>query len=342
MDVRPGVDMLSDVIASLRIGTTKFAQSRRAAPWGASFGPYPGAGFHLLVAGNCWLTPPNAPPLRLAAGDVVLLPHGVRHGLSDRPCANLDDLPPDHSTDSGADASRGIRRDRGHSDGGPDVDGAHLLCGAYRLERGHAHPFLRSLPDVVYLPARPGDRSAVRVAVDLLCADLAERGPGSAAALPALMDLILVYLLRAWLGEQAQRGPEAGWAAALNDAALAAALHQMHRHPQRPWTVEALAGAAGLSRTAFARRFTATVGQPPLAYLTWWRLSSGARLLITTGAPLAAVARQVGYGSEFAFATAFRRQFGVAPGRFRREQQTAPTVPVERQRAPLSPGPSGS
>jgi AraC-like DNA-binding protein len=92
----------------------------------------------------------------------------------------------------------------------------------------------------------------------------------------------------------------------------------MHREPAHPWTVRSLGEVAGLSRTAFARRFTALVGQPPLAYLTWWRLTVAARLLRRTDAPLAAIAAKVGYGSEFAFAAAFRREYGIAPGRYRR------------------------
>ncbi|WP_434453348.1 helix-turn-helix transcriptional regulator [Lentzea sp. E54] len=92
----------------------------------------------------------------------------------------------------------------------------------------------------------------------------------------------------------------------------------MHRDPAHRWTVTELAERAGMSKTAFARRFTALAGQSPIAYVTWWRLSVGARMLLDGEETLASVARRVGYTSEFAFATAFKREFGVAPGRFRR------------------------
>jgi AraC-like DNA-binding protein len=186
------------------------------------------------------------------------------------------------------------------------------------------HPFLRALPEVIHIPARPGRHPALRAAVDLLGADLTDARPGADAALPALLDLLLVYLLRAWLDEEASRRSGSGWCAALTDPAVAAALNHIHRQPARPWTVQELGNEVGMSRTAFARRFTSFVGQSPMAYLAWWRLSTAARILRDGDAPLATVAQQVGYTSEFAFSNAFKRTFGVAPGRFRREHGAAP------------------
>ncbi|MGW6448593.1 AraC family transcriptional regulator [Lentzea sp. NPDC055074] len=297
------MDVFTDVIATMRVGRAKFTRTRFAGPWGHRFGPYPGAGFHVVVRGSCWLIPPSGEPVRLDAGDVVFLPHGALHGLSDRPDRTTADLPP--------------ARD---SDDAPNDPAAttHLVCGAYRLDRGQAHPFLRTLPDVLHLRARPGRHPALRAAVDLLGADVTESKPGAGAALPALLDLLFVYLLRAWLEEESERTSGTGWCAAFTDPVIAATLRHMHREPAHPWSVAGLAGRAGMSRTAFARRFTALVGQSPMAYLTWWRLSTGARMLRDGDETLAAVARQVGYTSEFAFATAFKREFGVAPGRFRR------------------------
>ncbi|GGU47962.1 AraC family transcriptional regulator [Lentzea flava] len=297
------MDVFTDVIATMRVGRAKFTRSRWSGPWGHRFGPYPGAGFHVVLRGSCWLIPPAGAPVRLDAGDVVFLPHGALHGLSDRPDRTAAELPPARETD--------------HTGDDPDAD-THLVCGAYRLDRGQAHPFLRTLPEVLHLRARPGRHPALRAAVDLLGADVAESRPGAGAALPALLDLLLVYLLRAWLEEESERSPGTGWCAAFSDPVVATALRHVHREPAHPWTVSELAGRVGMSKTAFARRFTALVGQSPMAYLTWWRLSTGARLLRDGDETLAAVARQVGYTSEFAFATAFKREFGVPPGRFRR------------------------
>jgi AraC-like DNA-binding protein len=124
-----------------------------------------------------------------------------------------------------------------------------------------------------------------------------------------------VYLVRAWYDERPVA--DTGWSAALADPAVAQALSAIHGHPERPWTVQSLAALAGLSRAPFARRFTETVGSPPLAYLTWWRMTTAARLLRESDRPLRAVAARTGYVSEFAFARAFKREFGVAPGRYR-------------------------
>jgi AraC-like DNA-binding protein len=130
---------------------------------------------------------------------------------------------------------------------------------------------------------------------------------------------MLLYVLRAWLAERSAADEPAGWAAALRDPGVSRALADVHDDPARAWTVEDLAARGAMSRSTFAQRFTAMVGQPPLTYLTWWRMTVAGRLLRESDEPLVAVARQVGYGSEFAFAKAFKREFGVAPGRYRRE-----------------------
>ncbi|MEV6325360.1 AraC family transcriptional regulator [Nocardia sp. NPDC051787] len=304
------VDVFSEVIATVRTGQAKFTRTRRTGAWGNRFGPYPGAGFHVLLHGSCWLTPPAGEPIPLHGGDVVFLPHGSVHGMSDRPDRGIDALPPEPPGES----------DEGP--GNPTAIRAHLLCGAYRLHRGQAHPFLRTLPDVVHLRASSGHHD-LRAAVDLLGAELANPRPGTHSALPARMDLLLVFLLRAWLDEESTRRPDRGWPAALTDPMLAAALNHIHTDPARRWTVRDLGAEIGMSKTAFARKFAAMVGQPPMTYLTWWRLSSAARLLRDTDAPLTAIATQVGYASEFGFANAFRREFGVAPGRFRRDSRSA-------------------
>jgi AraC-like DNA-binding protein len=141
---------------------------------------------------------------------------------------------------------------------------------------------------------------------------------GADAIVPALLDTLLLYMLRTWFDEQTTSGTTSGWAAALNDPPITAALQAMHRDPARPWTVATLAAQPGLSRAPFARRFTALLGQPPLSYLTWWRMTIAARLLQESDAPLSAIAGRVGYASESAFGNAFKRQYGTAPGRYRR------------------------
>ncbi|MFF2148622.1 AraC family transcriptional regulator, partial [Kitasatospora sp. NPDC058190] len=175
-----------------------------------------------------------------------------------------------------------------------------------------------TLPDLIHLPADPSRHPELHAAVQLLASEVGNPRLGTAAAVPALLDTLLMYILRIWLAEPPTHGSTTGWAAALNDPGVTAALHAVHRDPTAPWTVAKLAAEAGLSRAAFARRFTSMIGQPPLGYLTWWRMTTAARLLQATEVPLRSIAAQVGYTSEFAFATAFKRTHGLAPGAYRR------------------------
>lgn len=309
------VDVLSDVIALMRMGVPHSSRTLNVAPWGVRFLPSDGAGFHVVLRGSCWLTPAAGPPIRINAGDVVFLPNGRGHGLSDSPDTPLVDVPPTSLVAFGApDATE-------PAEGADDRDGAAtvLLCGAYHVDRAHVHPLMTELPDVIHLSARVGQHPALRTAVDLLGAELEAERPGGDAIVTSLLDALLLYILRAWFEtEQPIDGPR-NWAAALNDPVIHAALRQIHQSPAEPWTVEALGATVGLSRAAFARRFTALTGQSPLAYLTWWRMVIASRRLRQSDDTLDAVAAHVGYASEFAFAKAFKRQFGTAPGRYRRQ-----------------------
>lgn len=140
-------------------------------------------------------------------------------------------------------------------------------------------------------------------------------------ALPSLLDLLLVYMVRAWLA----RAATGAWPAVLGDPVTTAALRALHADPAAPWTNDSLAARAGVSRATLARRFTSLVGRPPMAYLTWWRLTLAAARLRDTDAPLAAVARETGYGSPYALSHAFSREFGTTPGRYR-THRTATTA----------------
>ncbi|GAA3165484.1 AraC family transcriptional regulator [Nonomuraea salmonea] len=279
-----------------------------SAPWGMRFAPSDGAGCHVILQGSCRLLPPDGEQIPLGPGDVVFLPHGRGHAIADDPATPLIDVVQDQ------DGTWTLSEEPPQGTGPATL----MLCGAYRLNRARAHPLLTGLPDVVHLPARIGTNAALRSAVDLLGAELERPGPGSDALVPALLDALLLYVLRAWLHEHAGQAAT-GWGAALTDPAISDALHALHGDPARSWTVEELGARAGLSRAAFARRFTTVVGRPPLAYLTWWRMTVAGRLLATSDLPLRVVAERGGYTSEFAFAKAFKREFGVSPGRYRRQ-----------------------
>ncbi|MFD2081238.1 AraC-type DNA-binding protein [Actinopolymorpha cephalotaxi] len=291
------MDALSQLVAAMRTGEPDSFLVTHRAPWHHSYSSVQGSGIHVILQGSAVLLLPGAEPVPLGVGDVVLTPRGAAHALADSPTTPLS---------APGTAAEG--------DGPPTV----LLCAAYRMDRSRVHPMLSELPEYVHLPARPGRDPSLRAAIDLLGHEVQERQPGSDAAIPALLDTLLLFALRAWTeGSDCDEGR--GWAAALRDHSVSAALSAIHRNPGHPWTVESLGVEAGLSRAAFARRFAAIVGQPPLAYLTWWRLATAARLLRETDSSLHTVAQRVGYASEFAFANAFKREFGTAPGAYRRQ-----------------------
>ncbi|WP_440102151.1 AraC family transcriptional regulator [Streptosporangium sp. H16] len=302
------MDMLSDVVSFMRSGRPSSARVSWRAPWGVSFRAAPGsAGFQVVLRGSCWLIPPDGEPVPLSVGDVVFIPHSDSFGLADDPARPL--VESDCASHSELFASAGF--------GGAGPETVILACG-YQLDLGRTHPILASLPSVIHLPATLGSHPELRAAIELLAAEIDTPRPGTDTVVSSLLDMLQLYVLRAYFETQDEPCTLSGWAAALADPAIGRALDAIHRDPARRWTVESLGAHAGMSRAGFARRFTGLAGQPPLAYLTWWRLVSGARMLRESDASVAEVAERVGYGSEFAFGNAFKREFGVAPGRYRR------------------------
>ncbi|MEV4892074.1 AraC family transcriptional regulator [Nonomuraea sp. NPDC055795] len=294
------MDVLSDVVSAARTGRPHSGRVTRSAPFAQRFAPVPAAGFHIVLQGTCWLLPSRGEPIALGPGDVAFLPRGSAHGLADDPTTPVSE------------PSATLTAERP-----PTVV---MLCGAYLLDGSGPHPLLDDLPEVIHLPTRVGRHRELRAAVELLGVELdGDARPGSDTILLTLLDLLLLYILRAWFTEQRVPGHSAtGWAAALHDPAVAAALRAIHGDHGRQWTVEELGARGRLSRAAFARRFTHMVGRPPLGYLTWWRMTVAARLLRTSDAPVNMVARQVGYSSQYTFTHAFKRQYGSPPGSYRR------------------------
>ncbi|MFG1702496.1 AraC family transcriptional regulator [Nonomuraea sp. M3C6] len=302
------MDVLSDAITAMRTGRPHASRTRVRAPWGIRFQPQQGAGCHVILQGSCRLLPASGEPVALGVGDVVFLPRELGHGLADTVTTPTIEATPD---------TVGRLRWDGQ---GPATE---MMCGAYRLDQSRIHPLLAELPDVMHIPARIGRHPSLRGAIELLGRELdTAPGPGADAATAALLDVLLLYILRAWYEDQ-PGDLATGWGAALRDPAVSAALRAIHQQPARPWTVQSLADRAGLSRAAFAQRFTGKVGSPPLAYLTWWRMTTAARLLRDSDLPLRSVAERTGYTSEFAFAKAFKREVGTAPGRYRSGREAA-------------------
>ncbi|MFI6517808.1 AraC family transcriptional regulator [Spirillospora sp. NPDC050679] len=314
------MDVLSDALAAMRTGRTRAARTDVRAPWGLRFPAVTGTTFHVVLQGACRLLTEGAAPVPLEPGDVVFLREGNAHALADSPETPLVDFVPDRS-----DPDSPIGRVRVEGAGAQSI----LLCGAYQLDRVRPHPLMKELPEIVHLQARNGELAHL---VGLLATELEQERPGRDGIVPSLVDAMLLYILRTWADERAATG---GWARALADQAIGQALRDIHARPGDPWTVERLAARSGLSRSVFAQRFAALVGEPPVAYLTWWRMTSAGRLLRESDAPLRNVAERVGYTSEFAFAKAFKREYGVAPGTYRRAatRGTPDVAGVPRQRA---------
>ncbi|MEU9119412.1 AraC family transcriptional regulator [Streptomyces sp. NPDC048506] len=301
------MDVVSDAIAAVRIGQPSSNRVRGSGSWCTRLAPYDGAGFHVVLKGGCWLLPDGGAPVSLRTGDAVLLPHGTGHVLADSPA--------DPATVRHAVPFEPWLAERWPHEPPAAHDEVEMLCGKYRLDRSRAHPLMTELPKVVHLPHRVGSHPELRAAIDLLGRELDARRPGSCIAVPSLLDLFFVYMIRSWMAE----GAAGVWPAVLSDPVTTAALRALHSDPAAAWTIDRLAAEAGVSRPTLTRRFTGLVGRPPMTYLTWWRLTLAATLLRDTDEPLAAIARRVGYGTPYALSHAFKREFGATPGRYRAE-----------------------
>ncbi|GIJ46011.1 AraC family transcriptional regulator [Virgisporangium aliadipatigenens] len=301
-------DLVADIVATTRRGTALYSRNRFHAPWGIRVDGGHVASCHVVTAGAGWLLPDGAAPVRLSRGDVVLVPFGAGHSLVDSPGSPVRPLTELIGGPLGETPPRDLVID------GPGP-ATVLLCGGYLLDAGPAHPLTAALPPVVHVAAARSRDSGLAAAVDLLSDEVERADPGAPAVLTSLVELLFVYVLRAWLAERG--GAADGWIRALHDPVVGRALTLVHTEPGRPWSVAALARAVDCPRATFSRRFTALIGQPPMAYVTAWRMAVAARLLREERRPLREVAARVGYDSEFAFARAFKRTVGVAPGRYR-------------------------
>jgi AraC-like DNA-binding protein len=288
---------MSKVIRAIRAGAAHARLIRESGPWGMRYPAFSGSGFHVVLQGTGWLVPPAGAPVPLNPGDVVLSPFGAEHGLSHAPRA-LSDLP------LGA---------MGPFPPAPGPADFEFLCGAYRPAHGQPSDYFRMLPGVFSVSPDYERDPQLRALAQLLTADLAQDQPGAEATRAALLDLIIVHALRQW---REDNGGE-DWPATA-DPAVAEALREIHGDPSRLWTVQELSSAVGLSRTTFTKRFSTAMGKTPTRYLTGCRQARAAQLLRETDSPLAAIAGQVGYATEFAFAAAFHREQGISPGRYRR------------------------
>jgi AraC-like DNA-binding protein len=314
----PVADIVADVVATIRRGSAISCLARLHAPWGMELEEGALAGVAVITSGACWLMPEGHEPVQLVQGDVVLLPSGIAHVCADQPSRAARPL----KELIGGPLEEGIPN-RLVIDGDGLV--TRLLIGAFLLAPGPPHPLTAVLPPVMHIGAGQARDRGLAAAVELLSCEIQRADPGAPAVVASLLDLLFVYILRAWLAEQHQTSE--GWVRALYDPVVGSALALIHDDPARPWSVDLLARAVGAPRATFTRRFRTLTGQSPMAYVAAWRMSVAARLLREQPGSLREIAHRVGYDSEFAFARAFKRTTGHSPGRYRTATQEHRTSP---------------
>ena len=266
-----------------------------------------------VVSGSAWVLPDGGEPEALGPGDIAVVRGPSPYTVADDPattpdivihpgqrCETLDGRPLVDEMDLG------VRTWGNAADGG-----TVMLVGSYEFSGEVSRRLLRALPEVLVL--RDGDWDCP--VIPLLAGEIVKDEPGQEAVLDRLLDLLLIAVLRAWFARP--EAPAAAWYRAHGDPIVGRALRMLHHNPALPWTVARLADEVGVSRATFARRFHELVGEPPMAFLTSWRIALAADLLREPGATIGSVAHEVGYGSPFALSTAFKRVRGISPQQHR-------------------------
>lgn len=297
------IDVLADILAATRMSTLIHGRLELSAPWGIQVPEADAAHLYVVARGGARLELAGTSPAILAAGDVAFLPHGVRHCLRDAARSPLRSLEPGECRHQ---ALEPIRLGGG---GAPTT----LIAGAFAFRRSL---LLERLPRVIQIAAHdPAVSPWLPATAQLLVAESTSGRPGSTVVIDRLADVLFVHALRTAIDGNPCSGEGLR---ALADPPIARALALMHDRPHEAWTVERLASAVGLSRSGFAARFRATVGEPPLEYLGGWRMTKAAQLLRESDDSTSEVAARVGYQSDAAFNRAFKRWEGKGPGAYRR------------------------
>ncbi len=274
-----------------------------------------------MVRGEAWYIPDDGEPVSLRRGDVAIVRGPDPYTLADDPgTAPHAVIHPGQRCTTPEGEELGLMRDLGVRTWGNATDGATvMLTGCYLMEGEVSGRLLRALPTMLGLRDDEWDSPVI----PLLADEIVKDEPGQEAVLDRLLDLLLIAVLRAWFARPEAEAP--GWYRAYSDPVVGHALRLLHNSPERQWTVGDLARETGASRAALARRFHELVGEPPMSFLTGWRIALAADLLLEPDATIGSVAHQVGYGSPFALSAAFKRVRGISP----REHRAA--VMADRQ-----------
>jgi AraC-like DNA-binding protein len=309
------MDPLDDAFSAMRVRESLHARVEASAPWAIKFKAGTTARFGLVVAGSCWLTTEEpAKSIPLASGDCYVILDGATYTLGDHPRSpteNCFDL-----------VGRLV-------DGAVSVGGggtaATIVTGWFVYDELGARPLLALLPRVLHTRVDGYRTDILKATLDLLARETERPGVGSGVVVSGLADILFVQAIRSHLNNIDES--DVGWLPALSDRRIGAAMRALHEAPAEPWTVEKLASVSNMSRSAFAARFKARMGEAPLEYLTRWRMFRAGVLLRNTQRSLAEIANEVGYESDAALSKAFHRVVGMAPGAFRKQNVETSATP---------------
>jgi AraC-like DNA-binding protein len=305
------MDILQEHLIRARASGGVFARSVAVAPWGLRLPGTIQLAVHAVVQGHAWLwTDGHDDPLELTPGDLALVRGGPDHFVAHEPGA--DCVSPAEFRSLHADDWRGL-----------DRRSAVFLCGAYRFAGDIGRGLVEALPPILSLPAGVDD--PIHGVVTLLSREMSHAEPGQQTVLDRLLDVLIVLGLRAGLRRSATAP---AWFRASADPRLSVALQAIHANAGEPWSVDELAKLSNMSRATFARVFQQALGQPPMQYLSDWRMTLARDLLRVPDETLSEIADRVGYSSVYAFATAFRRHHQESPGRWRQREASGAFVSV--------------
>jgi AraC-like DNA-binding protein len=312
------MDPLSDVLSLLKPRSYKAGGFDAGGDISLRFPEHHGIKCYAVVSGQCWLAVEGVPdPVRLSSGDCFLLPRGWPFRLaSDLTLAPTDALALFRAKGNGSVSL--------YNGGGECC----IVGGHFVLDGNHADILLGMLPPIVHI-RKESDKAALRWSLDRMMQELLDPQPGGFLVIDHLVHMMLVQALRLHLAEGIEGG--VGWLFALADRQMSAAITAMHDDPGRRWTLQALAERAGMSRTTFALKFKETVGASPMDYLTRWRMLVAGDRLATSGDPISVIALSLGYESESAFSTAFKRVMGRSPRQYGRGLSPASPSQGERE-----------
>ncbi|QIP70472.1 AraC family transcriptional regulator [Streptomyces sp. VN1] len=309
------MDVTSDLFRGVRARGSLFGSSVLSPPWSLQF--VDGAPLTLctVLAGGGWIVPEGCPPERLDAHDTIVVRGPTTFAFVDEPGSTAEPIV--CGVDCATPEQGGTRHRLGWHDpgegGGGDRTATTLVVGAYPVRGEMSRQLMDALPVVLRVDA--GDTGDP--VLDHLAAEVARDEPGQQVVLDRLLDWMLVCTLRTWLDRPGGHPP--AWWTAQKDPVVGQALSLLHTEPAAPWTVGELARRTGVSRSTLAKRFAGLLGEPPLTYLTRWRMTLAADLLVQQeSSTVAQVARAVGYTDPFAFSVAFKRLRGTNPSEFRR------------------------